>query len=63
MGMLEMAKNIKPKDSGAGLVTQTRLARSEKAALDKAAADELRPTASLMRKILVEWLREHGYLK
>lgn len=63
MENLEMAKNVKPKDGGPGIITQTRLAKPEREALDKAAADEVRPTASLMRKIVVEWLREHDYLK
>jgi hypothetical protein len=63
MESLVMAKVSTPKDEGPGIVTQTRLQRSERAALDKAAADEVRPTASLMRKIIVEWLREQGYLK
>lgn len=34
-----------------------------KAAAEKAAADDHRPVASLVEKIVVEWLRKHGYLK
>ena len=32
-----------------------------KAALAKAAQDDMRSMASLIEKILVEWLRENGY--
>lgn len=40
-----------------------RLPDATKAAIDKAAADDSRPTASLVEKILNEWLKEKGYLK
>lgn len=33
-----------------------------KAALEKAAADDLRSISSLIEKVLTEWLREKGYL-
>jgi hypothetical protein len=33
-----------------------------KAALEKAAADDVRSVSSLIEKIAVEWLRERGYL-
>ena len=33
-----------------------------KAALERAAADDLRSVSSLVEKIAVEWLRERGYL-
>jgi len=34
-----------------------------KAALEKAAKDDMRSISSLIEKILVEWLRSKGYLK
>jgi Uncharacterized protein conserved in bacteria len=39
-----------------------RLFPSLKKALEKAAADDSRSTASLVEKILTEWLKEKGYL-
>jgi len=39
-----------------------RVQPETKAALDKAAKDDLRSVSSLIEKILVEWLRERGYL-
>jgi hypothetical protein len=33
-----------------------------KKAVEKAAKDDRRSTASMVEKILVEWLDEHGYL-
>ena len=33
-----------------------------KAALERAAADDLRSVSSLVEKISVEWLRDRGYL-
>jgi hypothetical protein len=40
-----------------------RVQPDTKAALEKAAKDDLRSVSSLIEKILVEWLREEGYLK
>jgi hypothetical protein len=40
-----------------------RVQPSTKAALEKAAKDDLRSVSSLIEKILIEWLRKHGYLK
>lgn len=34
-----------------------------KAALDKAARDDVRSISSLVEKILTEWLKAKGYLK
>lgn len=39
-----------------------RLQHEVKAALQKAAEDDLRSQSSLVEKILIEWLRERGYL-
>jgi hypothetical protein len=40
-----------------------RVQPDTKTALDKAAKDDLRSVSSLIEKILVEWLRENGYLR
>jgi hypothetical protein len=40
-----------------------RVAPETKAALEKAAADDMRSLSSMIEKILVEWLRSNGYLK
>ena len=39
-----------------------RIKPETKAALEKAAADDMRSMSSLIEKILVEWLRDKGYL-
>ena len=39
-----------------------RVTEQVKAVAEKAAADDSRSTASLVEKILVEWLRANGYL-
>jgi hypothetical protein len=40
-----------------------RVRPETKAALEKAASDDLRSVSSLIEKILIEWLRKKGYLK
>ncbi len=44
-------------------VLAVRLPAQTKAALEKAAKADMRPTSSLAEKILTEWLRERGHLK
>lgn len=39
-----------------------RVQPETKAALEKAANDDLRSVSSLIEKILIEWLRAKGYL-
>lgn len=39
-----------------------RVQPETKAALEQAAKDDMRSMSSLIEKILVEWLREKGYL-
>ena len=39
-----------------------RLQPETKAALERAAKDDMRSQAAMIEKILVEWLRERGYL-
>lgn len=40
-----------------------RVQPETKAALEKAAKDDMRSLSSLIEKVLTEWLRENGYLK
>ncbi len=40
-----------------------RVQPETKAALEKAAKDDVRSVSSLIEKILIEWLRSNGYLK
>ena len=40
-----------------------RMSPDTKAALDKAAKDEVRSLSSLIEKILTDWLKSKGYLK
>lgn len=40
-----------------------RLQPETKAALEKAAAADMRSVSSLVEKILVEWLKKNGHLK
>ncbi|KAB2752253.1 MULTISPECIES: ribbon-helix-helix protein, CopG family [Brucella] len=39
-----------------------RLPAETKAALEKAAQDDMRSVSSLMEKLVTDWLREKGYL-
>ncbi|MET4701927.1 hypothetical protein ABIE65_004976 [Constrictibacter sp. MBR-5] len=43
--------------------TSMRLDPEVKAALERAAKDDMRSVSSLVEKILVEWLRANGHLK
>jgi hypothetical protein len=54
-----MASKLETRSSPLGL----RIRPSLKKALEKAATDDSRSVASLVEKIVVEWLREHGYLR
>ncbi len=40
-----------------------RVSSETKEALEKAAKDDMRSMASLIEKILVDWLKAKGYLK
>jgi hypothetical protein len=40
-----------------------RVAPDTKAALERAAEEDMRSLSSLVEKILTEWLRDNGYLK
>jgi hypothetical protein len=39
-----------------------RVQSETRAALERAAKDDVRPVSSLIEKVLVEWLRAKGYL-
>jgi hypothetical protein len=51
--------DVMPKDSAISVRVTTEV----KAAAEKAAAADSRSVASLVEKILAEWLREKGHLK
>jgi hypothetical protein len=40
-----------------------RLTPAAKKALEKAAQDDARPVAALAQKIIMDWLKEKGFLK
>lgn len=40
-----------------------RLTVEEKRALEHAAAADDRPVSALARKVLIDWLREHGWIQ
>jgi hypothetical protein len=44
-------------------VTSVRFETHVREALDKAAKEDKRPTSSLIRKVMEDWLRAKGYLK
>jgi predicted DNA-binding ribbon-helix-helix protein len=56
-------KNAKVGKAGSGVVTSVRFETHVRAALDKAAKEDKRPTSSLIRKVMEDWLRAKGYLK
>ena len=39
-----------------------RLSPAERDALERAAAADERPPSTLLRKLLLQWLREHGWM-
>lgn len=57
--MLAMAISLEKRTAALGMRVQPTV----KAALEQAAADDSRPVASLVEKVLIEWLIERDYLK
>ena len=49
--------------AGSGVVTSVRFDTHVRAALDKAAKEDKRPTSSLIQKVMEDWLKAEGYLK
>jgi hypothetical protein len=56
-------KNAKVGKAGSGVVTSVRFETHVRAALDKAAKEDRRPTSSLIQKVMEDWLKEKGFLK
>ena len=56
-------KNAKVGKAGSGVVTSVRFETHVRAALDKAAKEDKRPTSSLIQKVMEDWLKAEGYLK
>jgi hypothetical protein len=44
-------------------VTSVRFDTRVRAAIDKAAKDDKRPTSTLIQMVMEEWLKAKGYLK
>jgi hypothetical protein len=55
-------KNVKVGKAGSGVVTSVRFETRVRAALDKAAKDDKRPTSTLIQMVMEEWLKAKGYL-
>jgi hypothetical protein len=49
-------------DMAKGAAISVRVSDEVKEAVEKAARDDVRSTASLVEKVLVLWLRDNGYL-
>jgi predicted DNA-binding ribbon-helix-helix protein len=56
-------KPAKVGKAGSGVVTSVRFDTHVRAALDKAAKEDKRPTSSLIQKVMEDWLKAKGYLK
>ncbi len=56
-------KPAKVGKAGSGVVTSVRFDTHVRAALDKAAKEDKRPTSSLIQKVMEDWLKANGYLK
>jgi hypothetical protein len=56
-------KTAKVGKTGSGVVTSVRFDTHVRAALDKAAKEDKRPTSSLIQKVMEDWLKEKGFLK
>jgi predicted DNA-binding ribbon-helix-helix protein len=56
-------KPAKVGNAGSGVVTSVRFDTHVRAALDKAAKEDKRPTSSLIQKVMEDWLKANGYLK
>ena len=55
--MVRAPAKIKP------IATSVRFDPPVKTAIEKAAKDDARSASSLIQKVMVEWLREKGFLK
>jgi hypothetical protein len=53
----------KAKKTGPVTPLSIRFDATVRAALDKAAADDMRPAGVLVQKVMIEWLKARGYLK
>jgi hypothetical protein len=49
--------------AGSGVITSVRFDTRVRAAIDKAAKEDKRPTSTLIQMVMEEWLKEKGYLK
>jgi hypothetical protein len=56
-------KTAKVGKAGSGVVTSVRFDTRVRAAIDKAAKEDKRPTSSLIQKVMEDWLKEKGFMK
>jgi hypothetical protein len=56
-------KPAKVGKSGSGVVTSVRFDTRVRAAIDKAAKEDKRPTSTLIQMVMEDWLKAKGYLK
>ena len=56
-------KTAKAGKAGSGVITSVRFDTRVRAAIDKAAKEDKRPTSTLIQKVMEDWLKEKGYLK
>jgi hypothetical protein len=56
-------KTAKVGKAGSGVVTSVRFDTRVRAAIDKAAKEDKRPTSTLIQMVMADWLKAKGYLK
>jgi hypothetical protein len=61
--MLQELSMAKAKSARPVTPLSIRFDANVRAALDKAAEEDMRPVGILVQKLCIEWLKAHGYLK
>jgi hypothetical protein len=56
-------KTAKVGKAGSGVVTSVRFDTRVRAAIDKAAKEDKRPTSTLIQMVMEDWLKANGFLK
>ena len=56
-------KTTKVGKAGSGVITSVRFDTRVRAAIDKAAKEDKRPTSTLIQMVMEEWLKANGFLK
>jgi hypothetical protein len=60
---MAMTKAPKKEPASAWPPFSVRFSPDTRKALERASADDMRPASHLVNKIVVDWLKEKGYLK